>query len=309
MRAFPKTDSRHVSAAPKIMIKGSIVAIVTPMLEDGGLDLVAFRALIDFHIAQGTDGIVVVGTTGESPTVDLAEHELLIRVAVEHAAGRIPVIAGTGANSTREAIELAAFSNKAGADAALTVVPYYNKPTQEGLYLHFKAIAEAVDMPHILYNVPGRTCADMNNDTVLRLAQIPNIVGIKDATGDIGRGSDLLQRVPKDFAVYSGDDASTLALMLLGAHGAISVTANVAPRLMHEMCMAALNGEVDRAREINFRLLGLHRHLFIEANPIPVKWAVARIGKMKNVLRLPLTPLSAASQGVVEDAMRQAGVI
>ncbi len=293
----------------KIMIKGSIVAIVTPMLEDGGLDLAAFRALIDFHIAQGTDGIVVVGTTGESPTVDLAEHELLIRVAVEHAAGRIPVIAGTGANSTREAIELAAFSNKAGADAALTVVPYYNKPTQEGLYLHFKAIAEAVDMPHILYNVPGRTCADMHNDTVLRLAQIPNIVGIKDATGDIERGSDLLQRAPKDFAVYSGDDASTLALMLLGAHGAISVTANVAPRLMHEMCMAALNGEVERAREINFRLLGLHRHLFIEANPIPVKWAVARMGKMKNVLRLPLTPLSAAAQGVVEDAMRQAGVI
>ncbi len=291
------------------MIKGSIVAIVTPMLEDGGLDLAAFRALIDFHIAQGTDGIVVVGTTGESPTVDLAEHELLIRVAVEHAVGRIPVIAGTGANSTREAIELAAFSNKAGADASLTVVPYYNKPTQEGLYLHFKAIAEAVDMPHILYNVPSRTCADMNNDTVLRLAQIPNIVGIKDATGDIERGSDLLQRVPKDFAVYSGDDASTLALMLLGAHGAISVTANVAPKLMHEMCMAALNGEVDRAREINFRLLGLHRHLFIEANPIPVKWAVARMGKMKNVLRLPLTPLSAAAQGVVEDAMRQAGVI
>ncbi len=291
------------------MIKGSIVAIVTPMLEDGDLDIVAFRALIDFHIAQGTDGIVVVGTTGESPTVDLAEHELLIRVAVEHAAGRIPVIAGTGANSTREAIELAAFSNKAGADASLTVVPYYNKPTQEGLYLHFKAIAEAVDMPHILYNVPGRTCADMHNDTVLRLAQISNIVGIKDATGDIERGSDLLQRAPKDFAVYSGDDASTLALMLLGAHGAISVTANVAPRLMHEMCMAALNGEVDRAREINFRLLGLHRHLFIEANPIPVKWAVARMGKIKNVLRLPLTPLSAAAQGVVEDAMRQAGVI
>ncbi len=313
MRAFPNADSKGgfqiCFGIAKIMIKGSIVAIVTPMLEGGGLDLAAFRALIDFHIAQGTDGIVVVGTTGESPTVDLAEHELLIRVAVEHAAGRILVIAGTGANSTREAIELAAFSNKAGADASLTVVPYYNKPTQEGLYLHFKAIAEAVDMPHILYNVPGRTCADMNNDTVLRLAQIPNIVGIKDATGDIERGSDLLQRAPKDFAVYSGDDASTLALMLLGAHGAISVTANVAPRLMHEMCMAALNGEVDRAREINFRLLGLHRHLFIEANPIPVKWAVARMGKMKNVLRLPLTPLSAASQGVVEDAMRQAGVI
>ena len=297
------------------MIKGSLVAIVTPMLEDGSLDLPAFRALIDFHIAQGTDGIVVVGTTGESPTVDLAEHELLIQVAVDHAAGRIPVLAGTGANSTKEAIELAMFSQKAGADASLTVVPYYNKPTQEGLYLHFKAIAEAVDMPHILYNVPGRTCADMNNDTVLRLAQIPNIVGIKDATGDIERGSDLLQRAALlkrahgDFAVYSGDDASTLALMLLGAHGSISVTANVAPGLMHEMCVAALNGEVAKAREINFRLLGLHRHLFVEANPIPVKWAVARMGKMKNVLRLPLTPLSDAAQGVVEQAMRQAGVI
>lgn len=291
------------------MIKGSIVAIVTPMQADGSLDLAAFRALIDFHIAQGTDAIVVVGTTGESPTVDLAEHELLIQVAVEHSARRIPVIAGTGANSTKEAIELAAFSKKAGADASLTVVPYYNKPTQEGLYLHFKAIAEAVDMPHILYNVPGRTGADMSNDTALRLAQIPNIVGIKDATGNIERGSDLLQRAPKDFAIYSGDDASTLALMLLGAHGTISVTANVAPKLMHEMCLAALNGEVARAREINFRLLGLHRHLFVEANPIPVKWAVARMGKMQNVLRLPLTPLTAASQAVVENAMRQAGVI
>lgn len=291
------------------MIKGSIVAIVTPMHEDGSLDLAAFRELIDFHIAQGTDGIVVVGTTGESPTVDVEEHELLIRVAVEHAAGRIPVIAGTGANSTREAIELAAFSKKVGAQASLTVVPYYNKPTQEGMYQHFKAIAETVDMPHILYNVPGRTGADMHNDTALRLAQIPNIIGIKDATGNIERGSDLLQRAPRDFAIYSGDDASTLALLLLGAHGTISVTANVAPRLMHEMCIAALNGEVDEARAINFRLLGLHRHLFIESNPIPVKWAVARTGKIKNELRLPLTPLSAASQGVVENAMRLAGVI
>ncbi|HEU0187554.1 MAG TPA: 4-hydroxy-tetrahydrodipicolinate synthase [Gallionellaceae bacterium] len=291
------------------MIKGSIVAIVTPMQEDGSLDLAAFRALIDFHIAQGTDAIVVVGTTGESPTVDLAEHETLIKVAVEHTAGRIPVIAGTGANSTREAIELAAFAKQAGANASLTVVPYYNKPTQEGLYLHFKAIAEAVDMPHILYNVPGRTGADMSNDTVLRLAQIPNIVGIKDATGNIERGSDLLQRAPKDFAIYSGDDASTLALLLLGAHGTISVTANVAPKLMHEMCQAALAGDVAKARDINFRLLGLHRHLFVEANPIPVKWAVARMGKMKNILRLPLTPLSAAAQPAVENAMRHAGVI
>jgi 4-hydroxy-tetrahydrodipicolinate synthase len=291
------------------MIKGSIVAIVTPMQEDGGLDLAAFRALIDFHVEQGTDGIVVVGTTGESPTVDVEEHELLIAEAVKHAAGRVPIIAGTGANSTKEAIELAAFSKKAGADASLSVVPYYNKPTQEGLYLHFRAIAEAVDMPHILYNVPGRTVADMNNDTVLRLAQIPNIVGIKDATGNVERGSDLLLRAPKDFAVYSGDDASTLALMLLGAHGTISVTANVAPKLMHEMCAAALNGEVEQARAINYRLLGLHRNLFVEANPIPVKWAVARLGRMHNVLRLPMTPLSAAAQPVVENAMRQAGVI
>jgi 4-hydroxy-tetrahydrodipicolinate synthase len=291
------------------MIKGSLVAIVTPMQEDGSLDLAAFRALMDFHIAEGTDAIVVVGTTGESPTVNVEEHELLIAEAVRHAAKRIPIIAGTGANSTKEAIELASFSKKAGADASLTVVPYYNKPTQEGLYLHFKAIAEAVDMPHILYNVPGRTGVDMSNDTVLRLAQIRNIVGIKDATGDIVRGSDLLQRAPKDFAIYSGDDASTLALMLLGAHGTISVTANVAPRLMHEMCTAALDGDLAKAREINFRLLGLHRNLFVEANPIPVKWAVARMGKMKNTLRLPLTPLTAGAQPVVEAAMRQAGVI
>jgi len=291
------------------MITGSMVAIVTPMHQDGSLDLDAFRGLIDFHIEQGTDGIVVVGTTGESPTVNVEEHELLIAEAVKHAAGRIPIVAGTGANSTREAIELASFSKNAGADASLTVVPYYNKPTQEGLYLHFKAIAEAVDMPHILYNVPGRTVADMSNDTVLRLAQIPNIVGIKDATGDIERGSDLLQRVPGDFAVYSGDDASTLALMLLGAHGTISVTSNIAPGLMHQMCAAALNGQVAKAREINFRLLGLHRNLFVEANPIPVKWAVARMGKMKNILRLPLTPLSKDAQPVVEAAMRQAGVL
>jgi 4-hydroxy-tetrahydrodipicolinate synthase len=297
------------------MIKGSIVAIVTPMQEDGSLDMASFRALIDFHIAEGTDAIVVVGTTGESPTVNVEEHEMLIAEAVKHAAKRIPIIAGTGANSTREAIELASFSKKAGAVASLTVVPYYNKPTQEGLYQHFKAIAEAVDMPHILYNVPGRTGTDMSNDTVLRLAQIPNIVGIKDATGGIERGSDLLQRAASlkrangDFAVYSGDDASTLALMLLGAVGTISVTANVAPRLMHEMCTAALNGEVARAREINFRLLGLHRNLFVEANPIPVKWAVARMGKMKNNIRLPLTPLSSGAQPAVEAAMRQAGVI
>lgn len=286
-----------------------MVAIVTPMHEDGSLDLAAFRSLVDFHISEGTDAIVVVGTTGESPTVDVEEHEMLIQVAVEHAAKRIAIIAGTGANSTLEAIELATFSKNAGADASLTVVPYYNKPTQEGLYQHFKAIAEAVDMPHILYNVPGRTGADLHNDTVLRLAHISNIVGIKDATGDIERGSDLLQRAPKDFAIYSGDDASSLALILLGAHGTISVTANVAPKLVHEMCVAASAGDVAKAREINFRLLGLHRHLFVEPNPIPVKWAVARMGKIKNTLRLPLTPLTAGAQPIVETAMRQAGII
>jgi 4-hydroxy-tetrahydrodipicolinate synthase len=291
-----------------MMIQGSIVAIITPMQEDGGLDLEAFQSLIDFHVEQGTDGIVVVGTTGESPTVNVEEHELLIAEAVRHAAGRIPVIAGTGANSTTEAIELAAYSKKAGADASLSVVPYYNKPTQEGLYRHFKAIAEEVDLPHILYNVPGRTVADLTNDSVLRLAQIPNIVGIKDATGNIERGSDLIARAPRDFAIYSGDDASSLALMLLGAHGTISVTANVAPRLMHEMCMAALGGDVEKAREINFRLLGLHRHLFVEANPIPVKWAVSRMGLAKNSLRLPLTPLSESAWPLVERAMREAGV-
>ena len=291
------------------MIKGSLVAIVTPMHEDGSLDLPAFRALIDFHVTEGSDAIVVVGTTGESPTVDVEEHALLIVEAVKHAAGRIPVIAGTGANSTREATTLAAFAKQAGAQASLSVVPYYNKPTQEGMYLHFRAIAEAVDMPHILYNVPGRTVADMSNDTVLRLAEIPNIVGIKDATGNIERGSDLLRRAPRDFAIYSGDDASTLALMLLGGHGTISVTANVVPRLMHEMCAAALVGDVATAREINFRLLGLHRNLFVEANPIPVKWAVARLGKMQNTLRLPLTPLSQGAQPVVEAAMRQAGIL
>ncbi|WP_333845321.1 4-hydroxy-tetrahydrodipicolinate synthase, partial [Pelomicrobium sp.] len=274
------------------MIKGSLVAIVTPMHDDGSLDLERYRALIDWHIAQGTDGIVVVGTTGESPTVDFDEHRTLIRVAVEHAAGRIPIVAGTGANATREAIELAAYAREAGADASLSVVPYYNKPTQEGLYRHFKAIAEAVDMPHILYNVPGRTVADLSNDTVLRLAELPNIVGIKDATGNLERGADLLRRAPRDFAVYSGDDATALALLLLGGHGVISVTANVAPRLMHEMCVAAFEGNLSRAREINNRLMGLHKDLFIEANPIPVKWAVAQLGLIHEGIRLPLTPLA-----------------
>lgn len=291
-----------------VAIRGSLVAIVTPMHENGELDLERFRALIDFHVAEGTDGIVVVGTTGESPTVDFDEHHLLIRTAVDAAAGRIPVIAGTGANSTREAIDLSIYAKDAGADASLSVVPYYNKPTQEGLYRHFRAIAEAVDIPQILYNVPGRTVADIDNDTVLRLAQISNVVGIKDATGDAGRGFDLLSRVPDGFAVYSGDDASALALLLMGGHGVISVTANVAPRLMHEMCVAAFAGEMEAARAANRKLLALHADLFIEANPIPVKWAVARMGLIESGLRLPLTPLSDRCHGKVREAMEKAGV-
>jgi len=290
------------------MLQGSLVAIVTPMLDDGSLDFDAFRKLVDWHIKEGTDGIVVVGTTGESPTVDFDEHRLLIKTAVEHAAKRVPVIAGTGANSTREAVELSVYAKDAGADMSLSVVPYYNKPTQEGMYRHFRAIAEAVDIPQILYNVPGRTVADIANDTVLRLAQIPNIVGIKDATADLERGADLLRRKPGEFRVFSGDDATGLALMLLGGHGVISVTANAAPRLMHDMCAAALAGGLAKARDLNNRLLGLHRHLFCEANPIPVKWAVQQMGLIKGGIRLPLTPLSGACHAQVREAMTQAGI-
>jgi len=290
------------------MFKGSLVAIVTPMHEDGSLDLKSFRALIDFHVEQGTDGIVVVGTTGESPTVNFKEHHLLISTAVKHAAGRIPIVAGTGANSTTEAIDLSAYAKDAGADASLSVVPYYNKPTQEGLYQHYKSIAEAVDIPQIIYNVPGRTVVDINNDTVLRLSQISNIIGIKDATGNMGRGFDLLCRVPKDFAVYSGDDASSLAFLLQGGHGTISVTANVAPKLVHEMCVAVFEGELTTARSINSKLLRLHSDLFVEANPIPVKWAIAQMGLMETGLRLPLTNLSKEYHKLVRDSMIQAGI-
>ena len=290
------------------MITGSIVAIVTPMHEDGSLDLPRLRSLIDFHVAEGTDGIVIVGTSGESPTVNYEEHCELIQVAVTHAAGRIPIIAGTGANSTAEAIELTEYARKVGASASLSVVPYYNKPTQEGLYRHFRAIAEAVDIPIVLYNVPGRTVADMGNDTALRLAEVPGIVGIKDATGNLERASDLIQRAPKGFALYSGDDASTVAFILLGGHGCISVTANVAPRLMHEMCAAALAGDLAKAREIHFRLLGLHRNLFLEANPIPVKWAVARMGLIESGIRLPLTPFAESCHERLSAAMRDAGI-
>ncbi len=290
------------------MLEGSIVAIATPMHADGSLDLDGFRALIDFHASHGTDGIVAVGTTGESPTLDFDEHCLVIRTAVEHAGGRIPVIAGTGANSTREAVELQSFARSVGASMALSVVPYYNKPSQEGLYQHFRLIAEAVDIPTILYNVPGRTVADLSNETVLRLSEVPNIVGLKDATGNLERGADLLRRLPREFAVYSGDDGTALALMLMGAHGVVSVTANVAPRLMHELCVAARSGNLELARRINNQLMGLHRFLFSEANPIPVKWVLQRMGLVGPGIRLPLTPLSDPHHGNVLEAMRQAGI-
>ncbi|MDR1708583.1 MAG: 4-hydroxy-tetrahydrodipicolinate synthase [Candidatus Accumulibacter sp.] len=290
-------------------ITGSIVAIVTPMHEDGSLDLPCLRRLIDFHIQEGTNAIVIVGTTGESPTVDFEEHRELIRVAVEHTAGRIPVIAGTGANSTAEAIELSEFAKKAGADAALSVVPYYNKPTQEGLYRHFKAIAEAVDMPLIPYNVPGRTVADLSTETALRLARIPNVVGIKDAVGDMYRTAELINRAPPGFSVYSGDDATACALMLLGGKGNISVVANAAPRLVSEMCAAALAGDAAKARELNFRMSALSRQLFCEANPIPVKWACQQLGLIEGGIRLPLTPLSEEFHERVRAAMRQAGLL
>jgi len=290
------------------MLTGSLVAIVTPMLEDGSLDIGRFKSLIDWHIAEGTQGIVVVGTTGESPTVNFDEHKQLIRIAVEHAAGRVPIIAGTGANSTAEAIELTESARHSGAQFSLSVVPYYNKPSQEGMYRHFRAIAEAVDLPLVLYNVPGRTVADLQNDTVLRLAQVRNIIGIKDATASMERASDLLRRAPKGFAVYSGEDATGLPLMLMGGHGVISVTANVAPRLMREMCSAALSGDIARARAANNRLLSLHTKLFVEGNPVPVKWALVQMGLIAPGIRLPLVPLSANFHEIVRVAMREAGI-
>ena len=291
-------------------LTGSIVALVTPMLEDGSVDYPTLRKLIDWHIAEGTDCIGVVGTTGESPTVNVEEHCEIIRVAVEQAAGRVPVMAGCGANSTAEAIELARYAKGVGASSQLQVVPYYNKPTQEGQYLHFKAIAEAVgDLPMVLYNVPGRSVADMLHDTVLRLAQVPGIVGIKEATGNIERAQWLIRDVPKGFAVYSGDDPTAVALMLCGGQGNISVTANVAPRLMHELCVAAIAGDVKKAMEIQFKLMPVHKQLFVEANPIPVKWAAARMGLCGGTLRLPMTPLSKANEPVVEQALKSAGLL
>jgi len=289
------------------MFHGAIVAIVTPF-RNGKLDAASLRRLVEFQIRNGTDGIVPCGTTGESATLSYEEHERVIDLVIEAAAGRVPVIAGTGSNSTAEAIELSASARKNGATASLSVVPYYNKPTPEGLYRHFRAIAEAVELPMIVYNVPGRTVADLQNETALRLAQVPNIVGVKDATANIERGSDLIRRAPRGFSVFSGDDATGLALTLLGGRGVISVTANIAPRLMHEMCAAALAGDAVRARELNDRLLPLHRNLFLEANPIPVKWAAQQMGLIEGGIRLPLTPLSAACHEQVREAMRHAGI-
>ena len=290
-------------------IVGSIVAIVTPMHEDGSIDAAALRRLIDWHIAEGTDCIGVVGTTGESPTVSVEEHCEIIRVAVAHAAGRVPIMAGAGGNATAEAIELTRYAQKVGADCTLQVVPYYNRPSQEGIYRHFRAIAEAVDLPVVLYNVPGRTVADMQHDTVLRLAQVPGIVGIKEASGSIERAGWLIKQAPAGFSIYSGDDSTAVALMLLGGHGNVSGTANVAPRLMHELCMAAIEGDLRRATALHMKLLPLHRHLFCEPSPAPTKWALAQSGRCRDAVRLPILPLSAAGQLLVGQALRDSGLV
>ena len=289
-------------------ITGSIVAIVTPMHEDGSVDYDGLRGLIDWHIAEGTDCIGVVGTTGESPTVTVDEHCEIIRVAVAHAAGRVPIMAGAGGNATAEAIELTRYAKEVGADCSLQVVPYYNKPSQEGMYRHFRAVAEAVDLPVVLYNVPGRTVADLQHDTVMRLAQIPGIVGIKEATGNIERAAWLIRHAPAGFSIYSGDDGTAIALMLLGGHGNVSVTANVAPRLMHELCRAAIDGDVRTATELHLRLLPLHRQLFCEPSPAPAKWALAQMGRCRPTVRLPLTELTPAGQAAVLAAMKEGGL-
>ena len=294
-------------------ITGSIVAMVTPMHGDGSVDYPVLRKLIDWHIAEGTDCIGVVGTTGESPTINIEEHREIIRVSVEqsktHGERRVPIMAGCGANSTAEAIELARFAKQVGADCHLQVVPYYNKPTQEGQYQHFKTIAEGVDLPMVLYNVPGRTVADMEHETVLRLAQVPGIVGIKEATGNIERAQWLIREAPNDFSVYSGDDGTAVALMLCGGKGHVSVTANIAPKLMHELCVAAIAGDARRAMEIQMKLLPVHKHLFVEPNPIPVKWAMQAMQLCGATLRLPMTPLSVACQPLVSHALRAVGLL
>ena len=290
-------------------IVGSIVALVTPMQEDGSVDYNGLRRLIDWHVAEGTDCIGVVGTTGESPTVSVEEHCEIIRVSVEHAKARVPIMAGAGGNSTAEAIELSRYALKVGADCTLSVVPYYNKPSQEGIYRHFKAIAEAVDIPMVLYNVPGRTVADMQVETTLRLSLVPGIVGVKEATGEIDRASWLIKRAPAGFSIYSGDDGTAVALMLLGGHGNVSVTANVAPKAMHELCVAAIAGRAKEAAAIHLKLMPLHTQLFVESSPAPTKWAMARLGLCGEALRLPITPLSAAGQVAVEQALRDAGLL
>jgi len=291
-------------------ITGSIVALITPLQADGRVDYAALRKLIDWHIAEGTDCLGVVGTTGESPTVTTEEHCEIIRVSVEQAAGRVPVMAGCGSNSTAEAVNLARYAQQVGADCQLQVVPYYNKPTQEGQYQHFKAIAEATgDLPMVLYNVPGRTVADLQLDTVLRLARLPGVIGIKEATGNIERAQWLIREVPEGFAVYSGDDPTAVALMLCGGQGNISVTANIAPRLMHELCVAAIAGDTKRAMNIQLRLMPVHKNLFLEGNPIPVKWAMARMGLCGGTLRLPLTPMSSHLEPLLEAALKDSGLI
>jgi 4-hydroxy-tetrahydrodipicolinate synthase len=290
-------------------IVGSIVALVTPMFEDGSIDYEAFRKLIDWHIAEGTDCIGVVGTTGESPTVSMAENCEVIRVAVQHAKGRVPVMAGTGANSTAEAIELTRFAKQVGASCHLSVVPYYNRPSQEGIYQHFKAVAEAVDLPMVLYNVPSRTVADMLPESTLRLAQLPGVVGIKEATGNIERAAYLIKHKPKGFAIYSGDDGTAVALMLLGGQGNVSVTANVAPRLMHELCIAAIEGDARRAATLHMRLLPLHKQLFCEPSPAPAKWALSQLGRCQAHVRLPILPLTEAGQAAVRQALHESQLL
>ncbi|MCU7905116.1 MAG: 4-hydroxy-tetrahydrodipicolinate synthase [Candidatus Thiodiazotropha sp. (ex Epidulcina cf. delphinae)] len=291
------------------MFHGSMVAMITPMGADGSLDDDALRALVEFHIRRESDAIVAVGTTGESATLDEEEHCAVIRQVIEYAEGRLPVIAGTGANSTREAISLTECAKAAGADACLLVTPYYNKPTQEGLYLHFKAVAEAVDIPQILYNVPGRTACDMLPETIARLADVPNIIGVKEATGDLSRLQKLCALCDPSFELYSGDDATGCEFLLQGGHGVISVTANAAPGLMHEMSVAALAGRREEAMAVDARLAGLHSALFVESSPIPVKWVMWKLGLANKGIRLPLTWLDPAAEGEVERAMEQAGLV
>ena len=293
-----------------LSLKGSFPALITPMQDNGSVDYAALRKLIDWHVAEGTDALVIVGTSGESPTVNIEEHREILRVSVEQAAKRIPIIAGCGANSTSEAIELAKYAEAIGADAQLQVVPYYNKPTQEGLYQHFKAIAEATPkLPVVLYNVPGRTVADLQHDTVVRLAKVPGIIGIKEATGNLERAQWLIRDLPKSFAVFSGDDPTAVAMILMGGAGNISVTANIAPRKMHELCVAAARGDIATAMKLQFELMPVHKALFVEANPIPVKWAAARMGLCGPAIRLPLTELSEGQRPVVEAALKAAGLL